>query len=83
MTARRVLVTGGARRLGAAIGSRDGLAFSQPAPAVEVVDTTGAGDAFAAGVLAALMRGETHGACLAAGIANGAKAVQVVGGQPG
>lgn len=70
-------------RLGAALGGRQGLEFSQPAPVVDVVDTTGAGDAFAAGFLAALMAGEPHAVCLAAGIANGAKAVQAVGGQPG
>jgi len=69
-------------QFGAALGGRDGVAISQPAPIVKVVDTTGAGDAFAAGFVAALLRGETHEACLAAGIASGAKAVQFVGGQP-
>lgn len=69
-------------RLGAALGGRDGVAISRPAPVVPVVDTTGAGDAFAAGFVAALMRGEPHEACLDAGIAGGAHAVQFVGGQP-
>lgn len=69
-------------RLGAALGGRDGVAISQPAPLVQVVDTTGAGDAFAAGFLAALLADAPHDACLAAGIASGARAVQVVGGQP-
>jgi sugar/nucleoside kinase (ribokinase family) len=70
-------------RFGAAIGGRDGVIQSHPAPIVAVVDTTGAGDAFAAGFVAALLRGEGHAACLEAGIASGARAVQSVGGQPG
>jgi sugar/nucleoside kinase (ribokinase family) len=67
---------------GAALGGREQPAISLPAPAVSVVDTTGAGDAFAAAFLAAHMRGESTQACLAAGIAGGARAVQFVGGQP-
>jgi sugar/nucleoside kinase (ribokinase family) len=69
-------------RFGAALGGAEGVRHSQPAPLVKVVDTTGAGDAFAAGFIAALMGGADHEACLAAGIASGAKAVQFVGGQP-
>jgi Sugar kinases, ribokinase family len=69
-------------RFGAVLGGRDGIRESHSAPLVGVVDTTGAGDAFAAGFVAALLRGEPHAACLAAGIAEGAKAVQFVGGQP-
>lgn len=69
-------------RFGAAIGGRGGVIQSRPAPIVKVVDTTGAGDAFAAGFVAALLRGEAHAGCLEAGIASGARAVQVVGGQP-
>lgn len=69
-------------RFGAVLGGRDGIRESHSAPIVKVVDTTGAGDAFAAGFVAALLRGEPHDACLAAGIAEGAKAVQFVGGQP-
>jgi sugar/nucleoside kinase (ribokinase family) len=44
-----------------AIAARDGAIVRVPAQAVEVVDTTGAGDAFAAGALFGL----THGADLA------------------
>lgn len=69
-------------RFGAALGGRDGVSQSRPAPIVDVVDTTGAGDAFAAGFVAAMLRGQTHAACLEAGIAEGARAVQAVGGQP-
>lgn len=69
-------------RFGAVLGGKDGIAISQPAPLVQVVDTTGAGDAFAAGFLAALMGGAGHEQCLAQGIAKGAEAVQFTGGQP-
>ncbi len=69
-------------RFGAALGGRNGVSHSQPAPVVPVVDTTGAGDAFAAAFVAALLRSEPEHACLAAGIEGGAKAVQFVGGQP-
>ena len=69
-------------QFGAALGGGEGVVQSRPAPIVRVVDTTGAGDAFAAGFVAALLRGEPHAACLDAGIAGGARAVQFVGGQP-
>ncbi|ODT71077.1 MAG: ribokinase [Pelagibacterium sp. SCN 63-23] len=69
-------------RFGAALGGSQGITLSLPAPLVDVVDTTGAGDAFAAGFVAALLRGEAHADCLRAGIAHGARAVQFVGGQP-
>jgi sugar/nucleoside kinase (ribokinase family) len=47
-----------------------------------VVDTTGAGDAFAAGFIAAELAGQSLEACLSAGIEAGSKAVQTIGGQP-
>ncbi|MBN1891030.1 MAG: carbohydrate kinase family protein [Thermoflexales bacterium] len=50
-----------------------------PAPAVQTVDTTGAGDAFAAGLVAALLRGQDiENACQAANQA-GARAVGKLG----
>jgi sugar/nucleoside kinase (ribokinase family) len=70
-------------RLGAALGGRDGVRVLLPAPEVSVVDSTGAGDAFAAGFIAAHLAGEDEASALAKGIAAGAKAVQVIGGQPG
>lgn len=69
-------------RFGAVLGSRNGVSLSLPAPLVKAVDSTGAGDAFAAGFVAALMRGESGESCLEQGIAGGVKAVQFVGGQP-
>jgi sugar/nucleoside kinase (ribokinase family) len=67
---------------GAALGGKDGIAISRSAPIVKVVDSTGAGDAFAAGFVAALLAGEPPEACVERGIANGARAVQHLGGQP-
>ncbi|HEY4198960.1 MAG TPA: PfkB family carbohydrate kinase [Devosiaceae bacterium] len=76
----RVVIKRGA--MGAAIGSLEGVRLSLPAPQVPVLDSTGAGDAFAAGFILAHLGGETEHACLAAGIAAGAEAVKVIGGQP-
>ncbi len=47
-----------------------------------VVDTTGAGDAFAAGYLAALLDGSDAAACLSRGSRAAARAVGTVGAQP-
>ncbi|MET3927942.1 sugar kinase [Devosia sp. 2618] len=68
--------------LGAVLGGRDGVRVSQPASEVSVVDSTGAGDAFAAGFISAHLAGEDESTALARGIAAGAKAVQSIGGQP-
>lgn len=76
----RVIIKLGPR--GAVLGGRDGIAMEQPAPMVKVVDTTGAGDAFAAAFLAAELRGEDEAACLTAGVRAGSTAVTRVGGQP-
>lgn len=68
--------------LGAAIGGRDGVRIELPAPSVSVLDTTGAGDAFAGGFIAASVAGADEAEALAKGIAAGARAVQSIGGQP-
>lgn len=70
-------------RLGAALGGRDGIRVQLPAPRVAVVNSTGAGDAFAAGFIAARLNGDDEAAALAKGIEAGATAVQSIGGQPG
>jgi len=67
---------------GAAMGGRKGVSLSMPAPMSDVVDTTGAGDAFAAAFLAAELKGQPVEACLRAGIAAGSEAVGNIGGQP-
>lgn len=74
-----VLKRGG---LGAVLGDRTGTQIEMAAPTVPVIDSTGAGDAFAAGFIAALLDGQDAKAAMAGGIAAGAQAVQQVGGQP-
>jgi ribokinase len=51
-----------------------------PAPRVTPVDTTGAGDAFSAGFLAAWLRGAVPAACLATGNTVGAASTRAAGG---
>ncbi|HTM77634.1 MAG TPA: PfkB family carbohydrate kinase [Devosia sp.] len=67
---------------GAALGNRDGVRLTMPAQIVTVVDSTGAGDAFAAGFLAAHVDGASVETALAKAIAAGARAVGSIGGQP-
>jgi 2-dehydro-3-deoxygluconokinase len=68
-------------KLGArgAVACADGESRSAPALRVRATDPVGAGDAFAAGYLAALLAGEDGAAALAAGCAVGAWAVTVDG----
>lgn len=77
--ARAVIKRGAA---GAAIGGRNGVQLSMPAPLSDVIDTTGAGDAFAAAFLACELAGHPVEACLKAGVEAGAEAVTLIGGQP-
>jgi sugar/nucleoside kinase (ribokinase family) len=67
---------------GAAVGGREGVRHTLPAPKVQVVDTTGAGDAFAAAFITAMLQGDDERDCLGAGIVAGSKAVTQIGGQP-
>ncbi|WAL67614.1 sugar kinase [Amycolatopsis cynarae] len=55
---------------------------SVPSEAVTCVDSTGAGDAFDAGLLSAWLRGESPLEALRAGVRLGARAVSVPGAQP-
>ncbi len=62
---------------------KDGRTESVPAYAVEtVVDTTGAGDLFAAGFLAGLARGMDHRACAKPGGFAAAEVIQHLGARP-
>lgn len=68
---------------GAIWGSRDGVLRSIAGVPVRSLDPTGAGDAFAAGLLAAWCAGAEPAAALEAGVALGAAAVQKLGARPG
>ncbi|WP_020671847.1 carbohydrate kinase family protein [Amycolatopsis nigrescens] len=74
-----VVVTAGLD--GAAWVDAGGLS-SVPAEPAECVDSTGAGDAFDAGVLTALLAGKSTVDTLRAGVRLGAQAVRKVGAQP-
>ncbi len=65
-----------------ALGRHGSQVASAPAPAVAVVDSTGAGDAFAAGFLASWVRGDPLAACLGEGCRTGGLAVARVGAAP-
>ncbi len=57
-----------------------GAILTVPAPAVEVVDTTGAGDSFDAGFLHAWLRKHPIGECLRYGVAAGSLSTRGLGG---
>lgn len=78
--ARNVVVKRGAD--GAVWASRDGVLRSVAGVRVPPLDPTGAGDAFAAGLLAAWCSGADPAAALTAGAALGAAAVQMIGARP-
>jgi 2-dehydro-3-deoxygluconokinase len=72
-----LVVKDGARRALAVAG--DGRVVAQPALDVDVVEPVGAGDAFAAGLLAGLVRGEPIGRCLRRGHLGAAAVLTVPG----
>ncbi|WUH89940.1 PfkB family carbohydrate kinase [Streptomyces sp. NBC_00433] len=75
-----VVVTLGAA--GALAADRGRVTARAPAAPATAVDTTGAGDAFTGGLLAARLAGADLPAALAAACQAGAEAVAVVGGRP-
>jgi ribokinase len=75
-----VVVTLGRHGMAAAV---DETLITAPAPAIDVVDTTGAGDAFVGALVAALDRRAGWPRALAEGVAAGSLACAVAGAQPG
>jgi sugar/nucleoside kinase (ribokinase family) len=57
--------------------------FERPALAVDVVDTTGCGDAFSAGFIAGAVLGETMTRCVEMGIASGSAVARGLGSDAG
>jgi sugar/nucleoside kinase (ribokinase family) len=70
------------RGAGGAEAYRGAEHWTAPARAATVVDTTGAGDAFAAAFVAARMVGEAIETCLALATSSGAEATGFFGGRP-
>ena len=75
--ARVVVVKRGAQGAIVATGNET---FAVPAVKAQAIDTTGAGDSFNAGFLAAFLRGASLAQCAAKGAQAGARAVTAVGG---
>jgi sugar/nucleoside kinase (ribokinase family) len=67
---------------GAIWADASGAVVRVPAVPARLLDPTGAGDAFAAGLLAAWLTGTPVEACLTAATRLGARAVSVIGGRP-
>ena len=65
-----------------AIADLEGERFTVPSPELDVIDTTGAGDAFLAGFLAALRAGDPAPLALDRAARAGAGACMVAGGRP-
>ena len=74
-----VVVKRGAEGCEAGEGARR---WRASAPSVKVIDTTGAGDAFVAGFLAARLVGAPIEQCLARAAAAGAVATEILGARP-
>lgn len=67
---------------GGVIAAVDGSLWTAPAPRVDVVDTTGAGDAFVGALAAALDRRAAWARAIVEGVAAGSLACTVAGAQP-
>lgn len=76
-----VCVTNGP--LGSTLYTRDELFFEPSLKDIEVIDSTGAGDAFAGGFIGALLSGQDYKRALRTANANGAYACTVFGGLGG
>ena len=68
---------------GAEAANRHGDHWAAPAKPANVLDTTGAGDAFLAAFLASYVKGASIPICLSRGVEAGSKATEFYGGRPG
>jgi sugar/nucleoside kinase (ribokinase family) len=76
-----VVLTMGAQ--GSCVATRRGTLEVPAAPVRKVMDTTGSGDAYVSGFLAAFIRGATPGEAAMVGARNAAAVLEKVGSQPG
>ena len=67
---------------GSIVVTREGVEAVGAFPIERIIDTTGAGDLFAAGFLAGLARGESHRACAQLGAMAAAEVIQHIGARP-
>ena len=67
---------------GCVVVSKDGMIAVPAAPIATLVDTTGAGDLFAAGFVAGLVHGHDHGTCAKLGALAAAEIIQHLGARP-
>jgi len=77
---RAIVITDGAN--GALLGNGDGVVHVDAVPVAEVVDTTGAGDLFAAGVAFGATRGMSAESCGRLGTLCAAEAISHLGARP-
>jgi sugar/nucleoside kinase (ribokinase family) len=67
---------------GCVVASKDGVTSAPAFPIEKLVDTTGAGDLFAAGFLFGLVRGASHEMCGRLGALAAAEVIQHIGARP-
>ena len=67
---------------GCVVASKDGVIAAPAFPIEKLVDTTGAGDLFAAGFLFGLVRGADHATCGRLGALAAAEVIQHIGARP-
>ena len=68
---------------GSLVGTRDGITHVHAVPGVKCVDTTGAGDAFAAGFISGLIEGRSMTDCARIGCAAASCSIEQVGATDG
>lgn len=68
---------------GALYKDKDGLGFHKPSHSIDVVDTTGCGDAFSAGFIAGVVLGKSMEESVELGIASGSAVARALGSDAG
>jgi sugar/nucleoside kinase (ribokinase family) len=79
---REVSMVAATRSEAGAVVAAEGARMAVPAVPTEVVDTTGAGDLFAAGFIAGLLRGRSVGDCARMGCVAASEVISHIGARP-